>query len=347
MSLWHSTKLPDGTWTATLLAYQVQNGFWYKLAAGDTETPEYQVKVQSLPQATRFEATYHYRPYRKLADDKVVFPNEQAVIPRIRDFRGTDVSLVVNTNRELRQARVELDFNGVKTDLQAEILPDDPKALRVRMVLDKRGTFRILFSSKEGEENTDRSPYLIDVLDDITPHVILTKPGKDVTLPANGSLQLAGSAQDDIGIKSLTLGLKVLEGDAKPALQPKVYREGKSFQFDNGTYPDFIEYQDFLLLDKIKTAQGDPFPLKAGMILEYWLEARDNSDYPRKDGNLGVSPTFKVTIEKPKDEKKQQDDRKKTEEQQQKHEKDQDKKNAQENKNRNDKRQNEDSQAKK
>ncbi len=28
---------------------QVLNGFWYKLAAGDTETPEYQIKVQSLP----------------------------------------------------------------------------------------------------------------------------------------------------------------------------------------------------------------------------------------------------------------------------------------------------------
>ena len=53
------------------------------------ETPEYQVKVLSLPQAARFEVTYRYRPYRKLADDQVVFPNEQAVIPQIRDYRGT------------------------------------------------------------------------------------------------------------------------------------------------------------------------------------------------------------------------------------------------------------------
>ncbi len=328
-------ETPDGTWNAGMSGDQVQNGFWYKVAAGDAETPEYQVRVQSLAQATRFEVTYHYRAYRRLADDRVIFPNEQAVIPRLRDFRGTEVTLIVRTNRELRQAHIEVDSDNTKHDLQAEILADDPKALRFHMVLEKRGTFRVLFTSKEGEENTDRSPYQIDVLEDKVPYVILTKPGHDVSLPPNGTLQLEGSAQDDIGIKTMALRLKVLEGDAKPALKPKEYRAGKSFLFDNGTYPDFLDYKDFILLDQIKTAQGEPFPLKPGMVLEYWLEASDSSDYPNNDGNLGVSKAFKVTIEKPHDDKKQQDERKKSQEQQQQHEKEQDQKNAEENQKRN------------
>jgi collagen type III alpha len=325
----------DGTWNTGMSGDQVQNGFWYKVAAGDAETPEYQVKVQSLAQATRFEVTYHYRAYRRLADDRVVFPNEQAVIPRLRDFRGTAVTLIVRTNRELRNAHVELDIDNIKHDLQAEILADDQKALQVHMVLEKRGTFRVLFTSKDGDENTDRSPYQIDVLEDKAPYVILTKPGQDASLPPNGTLQLEGSAQDDIGIKAMALRLKVLEGDAKPALKPKDYRAGKSFQFDNGTYPDFLDYKDFVLLDQIKTAQGEPFPLKPGMVLEYWLEARDSSDYPSNEGNLGMSKSYKVTIEKPHDDKKQQEERKKTQEQQQQHEKEQDQKNAQENQKRN------------
>src|SRR5262249_1852210 len=151
------------------LGDQVQNGFWYKIAAGDQETPEYQVRVQSLPQATRFEVTYHYRPYRKLADDRVLFPNEQAVLPYIRDYRGTEVQLFVRTNRELRSGRIETESSGVRQDIPAQILPDDPRALLVRLTLEQRGFFRVLFTSKEGEENTDRSLYQIEVLDDLTP----------------------------------------------------------------------------------------------------------------------------------------------------------------------------------
>jgi collagen type III alpha len=324
----------DGKWNATILGDQVRNGFWYKLAAGDTETPEYQVKVQSMPQATRFEATYHYRPYRKLADEKVIFPNEHAVIPRLRDYRGTEVELVVRTNRELRAARVEVETNGVKQELPGEILPDDRKSLKVRLTLEQRGTFRVYFTSRAGEENIDRSLYQIEVLDDETPRVVLTKPAQDVSLAVGGTLPLEGSAQDDIGIKSMALRLQVLEGG--PPLQPQVYRQGTSFQFDNGTYPDFLEYKDFVALDKVATTKGESLPLKAGMVLEYWLEATDNSDYPSKDGNVGKSQAFKITIvDKPPDDKKQQEERKKAEKQQKDHEQKQDQKNSKENQKRN------------
>lgn len=336
-------EAPDGTWTASLLGDQVQNGFWYKIAAGDKETAEFQVKVQSLPQATRFEVTYHYRPYRKLADDKVFFPNEFAVIPRLKDYRGTEVKLVVRTNRELRAAHVEMESNGVRKDLAAEILANDPRALSVQLTLEHRGTFRVLFTGKEGEENTDRSPYQIEVLDDDTPRVVLTKPGEDTSLPANGTLQLEGTARDDIGLTALALRFKVLEGDLKPALEPKAYREGRSFQFDNGTYPDFLEYKDFVALDKLKTTKGEMFPLKAGMILEYWLEATDNADYPSKNGNVGKSQAFKLTIADPSpDDKKQREDRRNAEAQQKKHEQKQDQDNAKENDKRNGAQPNED-----
>ncbi len=324
--------MPDGTWTATLLAEQVQNGFWYKIAAGDTETPEYQVKVQSAPQPLKYEVTYHYRRYRKLGDDVVFFPNERAVLPRLRDYRGTEVKLVVRTNRELRTARVDIESQGAKKAIPGEILADDPRAMRVNLTLEQRGTFRVFFTSREGEDNSDRGAYQIEVLDDEAPRVTLSKPGQDTVLPANGTLQLEGTARDDIGIKSMDLHLKVLAGDVKPALGPKPYREGKSFQFDNGTYPDYLEYKDFVALDKLKTAARKPFPLKTGMVLEYWLEARDNSDYPNTNGNLGKSEVYKLTIaDSSKDDKKQQKERTDAENQQKKHEQKQDAENAKEN----------------
>lgn len=330
----------DGTWTAGLSADQVQSGFWYRVAAGDAETDEYQVKLQSAPQANRFEVTYHYRPYRKLDKETITFPNENVVIPRILEMRGTEVTLVVRTNRLLRQAQVSIAGAGAAKNepstLQAEILPDDPKALRVKFTLERSGTFRVLFTSSEGEANIDQGSYDLEVLDDSAPRVVLTSPGKDVSLPANGILQLEGAAHDDLGLKYLALRMKVLEGEKRPPLAEKFFPESKSLKFEDGTFPEKLDYLDVVALDKLKTEEGKPFPLKAGMVLEYWLEAIDNSDYPNKLGNIGKSEAFKLTIQEPaKDEKKQQDERQKAEEKKKQHDKQQEEKLKQENKDRN------------
>ena len=59
--------------------------------------------------------------------------------------------------------------------------------------LERSGTFRVRFVSRDGEETTDRSPYPVEVIADRKPVVVLDRPGKDVTLPANGTLAGAGS----------------------------------------------------------------------------------------------------------------------------------------------------------
>ena len=336
---WVTRYLDDdgqGLWSITVLADQVQNGFAYKISAGDAETPEFQVEVRSQPRATKFEMTYHYRPYRKLPDEMVVFPNQHAVMPRILGHRGTEIDLVVHANREVKEARFEFTFEGKKTELAATVLADNPGAFRAKFPLEHSGGFRVLFTAADGEENSDRSPYLIEVLEDGKPNVFLEQPGQDVNLPANGTLPLVGKAIDDLGLKSMTLRVQVLEGADKPALAAKPYRLGKSFSFDNGTYPLVLEYQDFLALDQLRTAAGKPFQAKTGTVLEYWLEAVDNSDFPNPEGNLGKSQAFKITIAGPEvDPKQQREDRQKAENNQKKHEKNQDQKHAKENEQRN------------
>src|SRR5262249_28660665 len=99
----------DGDWVTTLLADQVHNGFWYKITGGDASTPEYQVRVRSLAQVMRFDVTYKFRPYRKEADLTVSYPNEISTQPHLRALRGTEVTLLARTNRELKEARIEFD----------------------------------------------------------------------------------------------------------------------------------------------------------------------------------------------------------------------------------------------
>src|SRR5208283_4552235 len=84
------------------------------------------------------------------------------------------------------------------------------------------------------------------------------------------------------------------------------YREGKSFQLVDGTFPRDLDYQDFVALDNLKNQEGKPVTFTTGTVLEYWLEALDNCDYPQ--ANRGESQHFKVTLTDslPPQEKKQQ-----------------------------------------
>src|SRR5207253_809607 len=53
----------DREWVYRLAGFDLQNGFWYKIAGGDVETPEYRVQVRSSPLITSWELKYRYRPY--------------------------------------------------------------------------------------------------------------------------------------------------------------------------------------------------------------------------------------------------------------------------------------------
>src|SRR5262249_34325234 len=196
-----------------------------------------------------------------------------------------------------------------------------------RFTLDKSGTFRVLFHSVDEEENANPSAYEMTVDIDGAPTVELTQPDQqNIELPANGTLKAEGYATDDFGVKSMALHFKVLEGQNKAALAPKAYRPGKSFVLVDGSYPQKLDYKDFVALDTLTTDKGVPFPLTKGMVLEEWLEARDNSDYPNKDGNVGQSKPRRLTILDPeKNDQKIKQDRKEAQKEQQQHEGQQDK----------------------
>jgi hypothetical protein len=308
-------------WTTTLPAFQVQNGFWYKVGGGDAETPEYRVQVRATPLINGFEATYHYRPYLGWRDDTTHDPN-------LRALRGTEVTLVARTNRtvRLKDSRLELELSRgketVKKAVAAEAVAGDPQALAFRLVLEESGKYRVWFTSTDGESNTDPMAYTIQVVQDHAPQVELTKPGRDVTLPANGLLALEGVATDDIGVKSLALHLRLANG---AELQPHPYRGGKSFRLADGGYPKTLEYKDFVELDKVKDADGRPVALPPKTEVEYWLEAADDCDY--HGPNVGRSKTFKVTIGEPEaDQKRQEQERQKAKQEQKEHEGKQDEK---------------------
>jgi collagen type III alpha len=301
-------------WAATVAPIDVQNGFWYKVAGGDCETREFRVSVRSAPLITGFEAAYHYRPYVARVD-------EVRTERKIEALRGTEVTVLVRTNRTLKEAR--LDFEGTQSgpkSLAGERQADDARAFRVRLVLDEPGQYRVLFTSQDGETYADPKLYPVVVITDQPPKVELTKPGQDVRLAANGVLQLEGQATDDVGVKSVTLRAQLVGG---PKLKAKPYRSDDKLRLPGGGYPLTLAYKDFVELGKVQSEDGSALTLRPGMELEYWLEAADACDYPKP--NVAESKHYKVQIAEPeKDANKQRQEQQKAEQEQKQHEAKQD-----------------------
>jgi hypothetical protein len=312
-----------GEFTATVSANDVRDGFWYKVTAGEVETPEYRVNVRSTPLLTKVQATYHFRPYVARADEE-----HFARRPfRLEALRGTEVTLLADTNRPVKQAYLVLEGKEGPERLRAEVVGDDGKAFRVKHVVDKTTRYRLEYTTPDNESYADPTYHELIAVPDNPPAVEITAPGRDVQLPCNGVLQVEGNATDDIGVKSITLKMRVTKlpgSDAKgPELKAKAYRSDKELRLPGGGYATSLKYKDFVDLTTVQTPDGKPFALAAGTELEYWLEASDACDYPAP--NVAESKHYRAQLlEAEKDAEKQKGERDQAKREQQKHEKEQD-----------------------
>lgn len=315
-------------WARILSVADVREGFRYRITAGDTETEEYQVTIVTAPLPTEVSATYHYRPYVGKADE--VRRSER----KIESLRGTEVALLVRTNRTLKSGQMVLDSRAGKRTIAGSLLDDDPHAFQVRLVIDDSGLYQLGFESTEGETYADNLLYPVIALPDRAPEVTISKPAQDTQEPINGLLRVEGTARDDIGVKGVTLQLRAVGG---PALLGKEYRADKGgLKLPHGGYPLEVEYKETLELSSLKASSGQAYPLQVGMELEYWLEASDACDYTKP--NVSQSKRYKVRIvEAEKDPQKQQQQRDQARKEQQEHEAKQEQKRQQEDQARRDK----------
>jgi hypothetical protein len=329
-TVWEERRLESGArdpreYSVRVPAVAVQNGFVYQVVGGDAATPEYRVSVRSSPLIDGFDVLYHFRPYLRFADQLDTKPN-------LESLRGTQVTMTVKTNRHVKEGWLRFDkIEGQpeQPSIAGELLADQPNALRFRFTLERDGKYRVHFKSLEGDENQDPTPFTIKVLSDHAPQVEITRAAPE-GLAVNGTLSLEGKASDDFGLTKLRLCGRLFENDKDPqplTLIEKPFREGKPFRFDDGTFPRALDYKVAVPLDQLRTRGGLKPSLKAGTIIEYWLEAEDNCDYPQP--NVGRSKVHRVTLGEPKadDEKKAADEQAKADKQDFDNKQDQDLKN--------------------
>jgi hypothetical protein len=275
-------------WDVDLSGEDIQNGIQYYVTAGNATTEYHRISTEAPPLIEDFQATYFFRQYTgRTKEVRRERPIEALV--------GTAVELRVKTNRTLAADTPCLELtlpSGAKRITSGTILPDDPTAFSVKLTLEESGRYRLHFANTRRINFHDADQgYELKAIRDEPPTVELTHPGRDVALPANALLPLEGWAADDIGLKNLTLRLRVLDGSP---LQPKVYRELDSLKQKHGNYPTYVKYKEFLDLTKLREGGGKVFTPKVGQKIEYWLEASDACDLP---GGPHVVPTKHYRIE--------------------------------------------------
>ena len=301
-------------WQAKVPDYLVQNGFWYKVAAGDNETPEYRVTVRTLPMFEQYEASYEYPAYTRKLPDK-------ATGPGLRAYKGTKITLVAKTNRDVKDGTLRFAAANLEP-VVGKVVPGRPDSLEFRFTATEASPYKLNMTPLGGDKSVDSPTFALAIDSDLAPLVQITRPEEaEATAPANGQLQVDGTVGDDFGIDKVRLRLRIDGRD----LTPVPYMEGKSFlRASDNTWPTDLTFKMSADLSKLKYADGTRFEPRFGTekppVIEYWVEAIDNctetkpvADWNNQVGNVGRSPAKQLRLTPPEmePEKKQQlDDQK-------------------------------------
>jgi collagen type III alpha len=278
----------------------VQNGFWYKVAGGDGETPEYRVTVRLRPLVLGVSVMYEYPEYLRM-------PKETIDRPHIEAYRGTKITVAAKTNRPLQSGR--LTFDGKPDVNLGTVSPDDTESIRFQFTVGESGTYRLYFTATDGESSLDPPAYPVKVIVDNPPTVVIAKPEpEEIPLPANGQLAIDAIANDDIGLSKLTIQLR--KGGPQPLpLAGKPYALQLKRE-DDKSFPTQVEMKDSVALAELKTETGQPVSLAEGDIIEYWIEAVDNCEVPTPQTGKSAMKRVKILPPEVKPEQKQEMEKK-------------------------------------
>lgn len=268
----------------------ILNGFWYRVAAADARTPEYQVTVRTRPMLSDFVAEYDYPAYLKWPKDTEKGPNLSAI-------RGTTVTLTAKANRPVQSAT--LAFAGVKNSrgrIPGEVSGDGRDRVKFTLKLEETGTYRVEFKPSGPEVSTSTADYPITVSADAAPEVEIVAPAeKEIELPLNGLLAVDGKAKDDHGITGMELRFKVVGRDGLTVKAKPLGNADEFLRQKDGTYlTDVPDYKDSVKLDTLTTADGKLVVLTETDVLEYWIAAIDNCTEPA--ANEGESARQRVRL---------------------------------------------------
>jgi hypothetical protein len=253
----------------------------YRIAAGDAQSDEFQITVVQPPSAKINELRFEYPAYMELEPKT----NNTG---HIDEWEGASVTLSAQTNVPVVSAVLQFadepDAASKAEELPLRITNGTQLQADWKLAFRSDGTFprhyRILCKNERGDSDPSPTLYNVNIRRDQPPEITLVDPAGDLEMPANGVVPLVVQARDpDFKLSYITLRA---QRDEAPLANEMIY-EGHEQEFGS-TY-------DFRL---------EPLRLKAGDVITFWLEARDNK---QPVGNRKNTPQISIRITEPVSEK--------------------------------------------
>jgi hypothetical protein len=137
-------------------AKHVRNGFRYKILAGNTQTPTYTVTCKIVPEFTGFDVSYVYPSYLKR-------PPESTNDPNLLAPYGSMATLIVSTNREVKNGHIEIV--GQPRSIEGQLVEGRPEAIQFSVPFDKESRYTVSFTTPEGDKNQNPPQFRLGVID--------------------------------------------------------------------------------------------------------------------------------------------------------------------------------------
>ena len=192
----------------------------YRVAVGDSVSPEYLIRVTERPRLTRIAVDYQYPPYTNLDPSHVEDSGGM-----IRAVIGSNAALKIDANKRLSSA--SLDLGGEKP-LTLALAPGKTSAHTFRSVTITESLSGKIAVVDEFGCHTSQQIQIVAV-PDTPPTVTLSSPGQDRILAVGESLQLAIRGADDYGIVQAELLEKRIDPSSGRVTEPKVIQTWRQF----------------------------------------------------------------------------------------------------------------------
>ncbi len=250
----------------------VRRSFAYRVRAGRSLSPTYHASVQPRPRVEALQLTVT-RPAYAGAQTRRLPPN----IGDATVLAGSQVGIEITASAPLSAAHVEFS-SGRRVAIP--IAPADLHRGQVSLAVSNTDAYTIHVADTAGLANINPPQYALTVTPDQVPLAIVTRPGRDLILPGNASLELTIEAQDDIGLTTIELQTRAPDRDWSTDQEWPVEPSGA---------------RHFLQRAAIDLGT---LGLNVGDTLLYRVVAHDNC---RPAPNLGIGRTWAVTIAEPDD----------------------------------------------
>ena len=161
-----------------------------------------EVRVVAPPRVESIEVVQFPPEYTKLK------PGAGKSGGHIRAYMGSEVQLAVKTNKPVQEALIAL-ADGWRLPLNPT---ENGDSLGGKMILGGAGSYQVRLKDAHGFSNLAPRRYQIDIIPDAYPDVMVTQPGKDLTVEADEQVTVKFRASDDFGIRGVYLEVRLGSG---------------------------------------------------------------------------------------------------------------------------------------